>query len=258
MTTSELAPIIVRSRRSYVPARWSCADAGRRQPGGQRPSSKRRRTYDPTRQTRIDAALPIDRRNPMKMAGAGAVALGVMSLGEPGDGLGAGSVAWRRQFLRQRPRDRAADHLQDPVSDDGRRQPLHPERSRPLGRHAGDRRRPPDGRREGAERQPLRDQDGRAGLRHPVARPALSGATARASRATPSRRTSTPRPSAPRSTILGTQDFVDRDRIGAIGICGSGSFVISAAKIDPRMRADRDGQHVRHGRGEPQRAAAIR
>jgi fermentation-respiration switch protein FrsA (DUF1100 family) len=36
---------------------------------------------------------------------------------------------------------------------------------------------------------------------------------------------------------LGTQTFVDRNRIGAIGICGSGSFVISAAKIDPRMRA---------------------
>src|SRR5919112_1573620 len=36
---------------------------------------------------------------------------------------------------------------------------------------------------------------------------------------------------------LGTQDFVDRDRIGAIGICGSGSFVISAAKIDPRIRS---------------------
>lgn len=37
--------------------------------------------------------------------------------------------------------------------------------------------------------------------------------------------------------FLGTRDVVDRERIGAIGICGSGSFVISAAKIDPRMKA---------------------
>jgi fermentation-respiration switch protein FrsA (DUF1100 family) len=36
---------------------------------------------------------------------------------------------------------------------------------------------------------------------------------------------------------LGTRAFVDRERIGAIGVCGSGSFVINAAKIDPRMRA---------------------
>ena len=37
--------------------------------------------------------------------------------------------------------------------------------------------------------------------------------------------------------FLGTRPFVDRERIGAIGICGSGSFVISAAKLDPRMKA---------------------
>ena len=36
---------------------------------------------------------------------------------------------------------------------------------------------------------------------------------------------------------LGSQPFVDAQQIGAIGICGSGSFVISAAKIDPRMKA---------------------
>ncbi len=37
--------------------------------------------------------------------------------------------------------------------------------------------------------------------------------------------------------FLGSRPFVDRDGIGALGICGSGSFVISAAKIDPRMKA---------------------
>lgn len=37
--------------------------------------------------------------------------------------------------------------------------------------------------------------------------------------------------------FLGTRPFIDRQRIGAIGICGSGSFAISAAKIDPRLKA---------------------
>jgi len=37
--------------------------------------------------------------------------------------------------------------------------------------------------------------------------------------------------------FLGTRTFVDRERIGVIGVCGSGGFAISAAKIDPRMKA---------------------
>jgi fermentation-respiration switch protein FrsA (DUF1100 family) len=37
--------------------------------------------------------------------------------------------------------------------------------------------------------------------------------------------------------FLGTRAFVDRERIGVLGICGSGSFAISAAKIDPRLKA---------------------
>ena len=37
--------------------------------------------------------------------------------------------------------------------------------------------------------------------------------------------------------FLGTRPFVNRENIGAIGICGSGSFVISAAKIDSRIKA---------------------
>ncbi|MDL2303105.1 alpha/beta hydrolase [Dysgonomonas sp. OttesenSCG-928-D17] len=37
--------------------------------------------------------------------------------------------------------------------------------------------------------------------------------------------------------FIGTREFVDRERIGVIGICGSGGFAVSAAAIDPRMKA---------------------
>jgi fermentation-respiration switch protein FrsA (DUF1100 family) len=37
--------------------------------------------------------------------------------------------------------------------------------------------------------------------------------------------------------FLGTRPFVDRERIGGIGMCGSGGFILSAASVDPRLKA---------------------
>ena len=101
---------------------------------------------------------------------------------------------------------------------------------------SGDRRRPPDGRREGAERQPLRDQAGRAGLCYAVVRSVLLGRE-RGPAAQHRRARHLCDDFSAAVDFLSTQPFVNKDNIGVLGICGSGSFAISAAQIDPRMKA---------------------
>lgn len=36
---------------------------------------------------------------------------------------------------------------------------------------------------------------------------------------------------------LGTREFVDREKLGVVGVCASGVFALSAAQVDPRIKA---------------------
>ncbi|MDN5300082.1 MAG: uncharacterized protein PWP51_2635 [Clostridiales bacterium] len=55
---------------------------------------------------------------------------------------------------------------------------------------------------------------------------------------------------------LGTLPYVDRERIGAIGICGSGGFALTAAQVDTRIKAVATAsmydisRYIRDGLGE--------
>ncbi|MGB8168588.1 MAG: alpha/beta hydrolase [Chthoniobacteraceae bacterium] len=64
--------------------------------------------------------------------------------------------------------------------------------------------------------------------------------------------------------FLGTKSFVDRDRIGVIGVCGSGSFGLAAAETDARIKAVATvsmydiGQAHRQGLAEKADTAALK
>ncbi len=64
--------------------------------------------------------------------------------------------------------------------------------------------------------------------------------------------------------FLGAKPFVDRERIGVIGVCGSGSFGLAAAETDPRIKAVATvsmydiGQAKRQGLSENVDTAALK
>ena len=64
--------------------------------------------------------------------------------------------------------------------------------------------------------------------------------------------------------FLGGLPFVDRERIGVIGVCGSGGFGLAAAEIDPRIKAVATvsmydiGQAMRQGLAAEMDAGAVR
>ena len=121
-----------------------------------------------------DVRAGVARRELLKLTGAG-VALAAGSAPQHSVRKGSRHVQRRRQLLHERPGDLEKVTFKNQYRMNVAGQPVHAQGPRPQREAPGDRRRPPDGRGEGAEREPLRHEDGRAGLRRHVHRPALLG-----------------------------------------------------------------------------------
>ena len=130
--------------------------------------------------------------------------------------------------------DRREGHLQEPVPDEHRGESVRPqglESGREASRH---RRRASDGCGEGAECQPLRHQDGRAGIRRPVPGFALLGRERGASLATSCRPTSTRRASVPPWTSWALNRSSTRDESGPSGFAAAGA----SSSVPPKSTRD--------------------
>ena len=141
------------------------------------------------------------------------------------------------QLLHQRPSDRADRVVQEPVRDERRRKPVRAQRHRPQhdpSRRSWSATRWARSRSKAPTCTPPRWPSGASS---PCRWTCRSGATATGNRATRSSPDIYAEDFSAAVDYLRTQSFVDSERIGALGICGSGSFVISAAKIDPRIKS---------------------
>ncbi len=186
--------------------------------------------------TRTETALPINRRNALKMAGAGAIALGVMSLANP-------ATSWAQDLSH------GADNFY--VSDSVTVQPITFQTQYQT-TVAGNLFIPNDldrsvdtpaivvGHPMGAVKEQSANLYATKMAEQGFVTVSLDLPYWGGSEGEPRNAVAPDLYAEAFSAAvdyLGRQDFVDRDRIGAIGICGSGSFVISAAKIDPRIRS---------------------
>ena len=185
---------------------------------------------------RTETVLPIDRRNALKMAGAGAMALGVISLASP-------ATAWAQDMSR------GADNFY--VSDSVTVQPITFQ-TQYRTTVAGNLFIPNDldrsvdtpaivvGHPMGAVKEQSANLYATKMAEQGFVTVSLDLPYWGGSEGEPRNAVAPDLYAEAFSAAvdyLGRQDFVDRTRIGAIGICGSGSFVISAAKIDPRIRS---------------------